>query len=81
MRTPTISEFKAAYGWSKTWVSGYNNDLLSYVPSFRVLKEGGYEGARAMQYTAYPGPFAPSVEQRVVDKVHALVREVRTVPK
>ena len=36
-------KFKAAYGWNNTWVCGYNNDLLSYVPSLRVLKEGGYE--------------------------------------
>lgn len=33
--------FKSAYGWNLTWVFGYNNDLLSYVPSRRVLNEGG----------------------------------------
>ncbi len=36
--------FKSEYGWNTTWVCGYNNDLLSYVPSRRVLQEGSYEG-------------------------------------
>src|SRR5262249_1306844 len=40
--------FKAQYGWDNTWVAGYNNELLAYIPSLRVLKEGSYEGADAM---------------------------------
>ena len=60
------------------WVAGYCNDVFGYLPSVRVLKEGGYEGGGAMRYTELPGPFAPSVEKRVVDKVHELVDRVRT---
>src|SRR5437667_9872642 len=26
------------------WVTGYANDVMAYIPSERVLKEGGYEG-------------------------------------
>ena len=37
-------------------------------------------GGGAMRYTELPGPFAPSVEKRVIDKVHELVNKVR-VPK
>ncbi|MCA9134433.1 MAG: neutral/alkaline non-lysosomal ceramidase N-terminal domain-containing protein [Planctomycetales bacterium] len=59
------------------WVAGYSNHVFGYLPSLRVLQEGGYEGARAMQYTTYPGPFAESVEERVVAKVHQLVQQVR----
>ena len=59
------------------WVAGYCNDVFGYLPSVRVLKEGGYEGGGAMRYTELPGPFAPSVEKRVVDKVHELVKKVR----
>lgn len=59
------------------WIAGYSNYVFGYLPSQRVLKEGGYEGARAMQYTTFPGPFDDSVEQRVVSQVHELVTRVR----
>lgn len=60
------------------WVAGYCNDVFGYLPSLRILKEGGYEGGGAMVYTPLPGPFAPSVEKLVMDKVHELVAKVRT---
>jgi hypothetical protein len=47
------------------------------VPSLRILNEGGYEGGGSMLYTPLPGPFAPSVEKQVIDKVHELVNKVR----
>ncbi len=59
------------------WVAGYSNYVFGYLPSERVLREGGYEGARAMTYTTFPGPFDPSVEDRVVAKVNELVARVR----
>jgi hypothetical protein len=33
-------------------MAGYCNDVLTYIPSSRVLKEGGYEGGGAMTLTA-----------------------------
>ncbi|WP_166822351.1 neutral/alkaline non-lysosomal ceramidase N-terminal domain-containing protein [Thalassoroseus pseudoceratinae] len=65
----------------KIWVAGYSNHVFGYLPSRRVLEEGGYEGRRAMIYSAYPGPFAASVEDRVTAKVKELVRQVRSAPK
>jgi len=56
------------------WVAGYSNDVFGYVPSARVLREGGYEAGDAMRYTDLPGPFAPSVEERIVAKVHELAQ-------
>ncbi|HUG92948.1 MAG TPA: neutral/alkaline non-lysosomal ceramidase N-terminal domain-containing protein [Planctomycetaceae bacterium] len=55
------------------WVSGYSNDVFGYVPSVRVLEEGGYEGGGAMRHTAFPGPFAATLEERIVGKVHELL--------
>ncbi|MHC4540762.1 MAG: neutral/alkaline non-lysosomal ceramidase N-terminal domain-containing protein [Planctomycetota bacterium] len=55
------------------WVAAYCNDVFGYIPSVRVLREGGYEAGDAMRYTELPGPFAPSVEERIVTKVHELV--------
>ena len=34
---------KGEHGWEDTWVAAYCNDVFGYVPSARVLKEGGYE--------------------------------------
>ena len=61
----------------RIWVAGYSNDLPGYIPSLRVLKEGGYEGGGAMRYVRsipHPGPWAESIEQRIVSKVHDLCR-------
>jgi len=60
------------------WVAGYSNDVFSYLPSLRVLKEGGYEGGEAALWGSLPGAFAPSVEERVITKVHALLKRSGT---
>ncbi len=67
-------------GDAAVWVSGYSNDVFGYVPSLRVLTEGGYEGGGAMQFTTLPGPFAPSVEDKIFAKTHELVQKTQVVP-
>jgi hypothetical protein len=69
--------FKLELRGAPLWVAGYSNDVFGYVPSLRVLQEGGYEGGGAMRYTTLPGPFAPTVEKLIVEKVHQLAEEVR----
>jgi hypothetical protein len=75
--------FKSELAGPAVWVAGYSNDVFGYLPSLKVLKEGGYEGGGAMRYTSFPGPFAPSVEKLVVDKVHELAQktEVAKAPQ
>ncbi len=46
------------------WVAGYSNVYDGYIPSKRVLLEGGYE--------ARSRPWKPTLEERIVTKVHAL---------
>jgi RNA polymerase sigma-70 factor (ECF subfamily) len=48
--------------------------LMDYVPSRRVLTEGGYEGGGAMIYYGRPGPFDASVEDRIVSAVRRLLK-------
>jgi sugar lactone lactonase YvrE/predicted amidohydrolase len=64
-------------GPAAVWIAGYSNDVFGYVPSLRVLREGGYEGGGAMRFSSLPGPFAESVEERIIGKVHELVARVR----
>ena len=60
------------------WVAGYSNDVFSYVPSLRVLKEGGYEGGGCMLYgRTHPGPWAASIEDRIVSKVLELDSQLK----
>ncbi len=54
----------------RTWVMGYANDVMAYIPSLRVLKEGGYEGGGAMVYYGLPTVWSPDVEERIVKAVH-----------
>ncbi len=60
---------KAAHGWEDTWVAGYSNDLPGYIPSRRVLLEGGYETGGGAG-----GAFSTAVEETIVEKVDQLVR-------
>jgi hypothetical protein len=66
---------KKELGPEHTWVAGYMNDVMAYIPSLRVLKEGGYEGGGAMLYYGLPSIWGPSVEEDIVKAVHSLVEE------
>ena len=63
---------KRKYG-SATWVAGYTDSVFGYVPSARVLREGGYEGGEAMLYFGRPGPFADTVEATVLNGIDTLM--------
>jgi putative membrane-bound dehydrogenase-like protein len=54
----------------RLWINAYANDAPCYIPSERVLKEGGYEGGGAMVYYDVPGPFKPGLEKKIIDAVH-----------
>jgi hypothetical protein len=64
---------KQQLGGERTWVAGYTNDVMAYIPSRRVLAEGGYEGGGAMVYYSLPSPWDPSVEKAILDAVQATV--------
>ncbi|HZT31039.1 MAG TPA: neutral/alkaline non-lysosomal ceramidase N-terminal domain-containing protein [Bryobacteraceae bacterium] len=66
--------FKKQYGWDDLWVAGYSNDVFAYIPSERVLEEGGYEGGGAMIPYGQPAPFAAGVEGIIAGKVDDLMR-------
>ncbi len=63
---------KHEYPREKQFVMGYSNDCPAYIPSLRVLREGGYEGGDAMVYYGVHGLWAPSIEQRIMSTVREL---------
>ncbi len=65
-------------GEGKTlWVAAYANDVVGYIPSLRVLKEGGYEAGEAFYGSTWPAPFADDIESIVVNAAHQVVEKVR----
>jgi hypothetical protein len=59
------------------WVAGYANDVFSYVPSVRILLEGGYEADFNLIYYGLPTRFSNDVEEILLKKVHDVVKKVR----
>jgi hypothetical protein len=68
---------KRELGRGNTWVAGYSNDVMAYIPSLRVLKEGGYEGGGAMVYYGQPTSWSPRVEETIVAAVSEQIGKLR----
>lgn len=69
-------KFKQQFG-KDTWVAGYCNDVMTYIPSLRVLKEGGYEGGGAMIPYSQPAlRWGDDVEDLISAAVSQLVRQL-----
>tara|TARA_B100000809_G_scaffold244013_1_gene269540 strand:+ start:3887 stop:5260 length:1374 start_codon:yes stop_codon:yes gene_type:complete len=64
---------KLELGGRSTWVAGYSNDVMAYIPSRRVLTEGGYEGGSSMVYYGLPAHWAPELEEIIMRAIHAQV--------
>lgn len=64
---------KREFDANRLWVNAYANDVPCYIPSERILKEGGYEGGFAMIYYDQPTRFAPGLEAIIVNAVHEIV--------
>jgi neutral ceramidase len=77
--------FKQTFG-PQTWVAGYVNDVMAYIPSARILAEdkpprapgrSGYEGNTSMYVYGQPAHrWADDVEQTIATSVEKLVRQV-----
>jgi len=61
---------------ARTWVAAYCNDVMAYIPSLRVLREGGYEGGGAMLYYGLPSRWREDVEDVITA---AIARGLRSV--
>ncbi len=68
--------FKDRYG-PETWVSAYANDVMAYIPSLRVLNEGGYEGSTSMMVYGMPAErWGTDVEEIIAAGVDRGVRNI-----
>jgi len=58
----------------KTWgndlfVAAYSNDVMAYIPTVRILEEGGYEGNTSMRAYGQPATWSPEIEKKILDEV------------
>jgi len=70
-----------AIGKDKLWIAGFNNDCFGYLPTARVVKEGGHEAIGITLWSlgknviGQVGFFAPGVENVIVDTVTRLAEK------
>ncbi len=72
---------KREYAGEDLIVAGYSNDVMCYIPSVRILREGGYEADRSMVYYGMPGPFEESVEETIFATIRQVMRRIGVEPK
>jgi len=65
--------FKSDFGRERTWVAAYSNDVMGYIPSRRVLAEGGYEGGEARFPYGLPAEWHPDVERKIVEALQIIL--------
>ena len=57
-------------------VAGYSNDVMCYIPTAKILQEGGYEAAGSMVYYGQPTPFMPEVEGIIHETIRGVLKRV-----
>jgi hypothetical protein len=65
----------------RLWVAAYSNDVPCYIPSRRILSEGGYEADFSMIYYGHPTRLAPATEDVIISAVHNLLPPAFDGPK
>lgn len=72
---------KREYPGADVIVAGYSNGVMSYIPSLRVLREGGYEADYSMIYYGRPGPYTESIEEDVFRAMQRVLVKVGVLQK
>ncbi|HXT39182.1 MAG TPA: neutral/alkaline non-lysosomal ceramidase N-terminal domain-containing protein, partial [Candidatus Angelobacter sp.] len=73
---------KKEFNADRLWITAYANDVPCYIPSRRILREGGYEAETSLWYYDRPARLAPAIEDLIVNAVHDVTpREFLADPK
>jgi len=67
--------FKKEYG-PDTWITGYANDVMAYIPSRRLWEEGGYQAGAFDVYGLPANRWRSDIEDRIARVVARLVAKV-----
>jgi hypothetical protein len=66
---------KRIYG-QDIFVLSYSNDVMAYIPSVKILEEGGYEGYVSQQVYGLPNTWKPAIESMIIQEVLQLAEQV-----
>jgi hypothetical protein len=66
-------ELSRRFDADRLWITAYANDVPCYIPSTRILREGGYEADHSMIYYGRPTRLAPQTEDIVLQAVRSLL--------
>jgi putative membrane-bound dehydrogenase-like protein len=64
---------KRAFDPQRLWVSAYANYVPCYIPSRRILAEGGYEAEDSLWYYDRPTRISTNAEELIIKTVHELL--------
>lgn len=68
-------ELADPFAGHRLWVAAYSNDVFAYVPSERMIEEGGYEYDQSMLFYDQPGPWESGTEDLLIGRVHDLLKQ------
>jgi len=57
------------------FVLGYSNDVMAYIPTATILREGGYEGASSQMVYGLPSPWKADIETMILHEVLQLAKQ------
>jgi len=58
-------------------VLGYSNDLMSYIPSARVIREGGYEGDTSQLEYEMPAKWKEDIEELILNAIAQMWAKIK----
>lgn len=64
---------KTEFDARRLWISGYANYVPCYIPSVRILQEGGYEAEHSLWYYDQPARLSTRTEEMIIKTVHGLL--------
>lgn len=68
--------FKRRFG-PTTWVAGYANDVMAYIPSRRLWEEGGYQAGAFEVYGLPATRWCADIEDRITHAAERVVAKVK----
>jgi hypothetical protein len=71
---------KARYPKENLFVAGYSNEVPCYIPTAKILKEGGYEPETSMIYYGLPGPLKENVEEKIFGAIDKVMKKTGARP-
>ncbi|MFK5973797.1 MAG: neutral/alkaline non-lysosomal ceramidase N-terminal domain-containing protein [Flavobacteriaceae bacterium] len=63
------------------FVLGYTNDVMGYIPSPIILKEGGYEGASSQVVYGLPALWDKKIQNIILKEIIKMSQEIDILPK